>query len=179
LSEEKRPPQGFEDFYEENFSTVARAVRLTVNGPDEAADIAQEAFVRTWAHWGRIGRREKPVLFTLRVARNLATSRVRQLIRHRRAIARLDTAGDRSPDVSPAVGMEVREALEELPHRQRWAVILCDLLELTSPEAASVLGVSPSTLRVHLARARHRLRRVLFEQEAPDELEAPGQRRLR
>jgi RNA polymerase sigma factor (sigma-70 family) len=179
LSEEKRPPQGFEDFYETNFSTVARAVRLTVNGPDEAADIAQEAFVRTWAHWGRIGRREKPVLFTLRVARNLATSRVRQLIRYRRAIARLHTAGDRPPDVSPGVGMEVREALAELPHRQRWAVVLCDLVGLSSPEAARIVGISPSTLRVHLARAREHLRAAFLEQEAPDELEAPGQRRLR
>jgi RNA polymerase sigma factor (sigma-70 family) len=168
LLDERHPPEGFEDFYETNFRTVARAVHLTLGNADEAADMAQEAFVRTWAQWGRVGRRERPVLFTLRVARNLATSRVRQLIRHRRAVRML--AGRADPAPTEAVGsvITVRQALRQLPQRQRWAVVLCDMVGLSSSEAASIVGVSPSTMRVHLARARARLRLALFDQDTPD-----------
>jgi RNA polymerase sigma factor (sigma-70 family) len=173
--EKVRPLEGFEDFYETSFGMVARAVYLTLGSTDEAADVAQEAFLRTWKHWDRIGRRDNPLFFTLKVARNLATSRVRQLIRHRRAMARMRTAADRPPDESSAAGMEVREALAELPDRQRWAVVLCDLLGLTSPEAAPIMGVSASTLRVHLARARSRLRQALDEGESL--VRAPDRRR--
>jgi RNA polymerase sigma-70 factor, ECF subfamily len=171
-------PPDFEDFYLKHFDTVARAIHMATESREESMDIAQEAFVRTWARWGRLRRNQSPLPFTLTVARNLATSRVRQVIRHRRAIARMPSS-DEMPEGSMAAGLEVREALAELPDRQRWAVVLCDLIGLSSPEAASIVGVTPSTLRVHLARARDRLRRALFDQEGAETapLEAPEQRR--
>jgi RNA polymerase sigma-70 factor (ECF subfamily) len=154
---------GFEDFYRHNFAAVARAVYVTLSSADEARDIAQEAFVRTWEHWGRVGR-HSPLFFTLRVARNLATSRIRHLIRSRRAVDALAAERDREV-ASPDGEVGIAEALAGLPPRQRWAVVLCDLLEMTSTEAAAVVGVSPSTLRVHLARARERLREALDAEE--------------
>lgn len=165
MLDEIHPPAGFEDFYETNFRTVARAVYLTLGNADEAADVAQEAFVRTWAHWARVGRRQRPLLFTLKVARNLATSRVRQLIRHRRAVQMLAGSPASASTESMGSAISVRQAIQGLPQRQRWAVVLCDLVGLSSTEAASIVGVSPSTLRVHLARARVRLRGALFDQD--------------
>jgi RNA polymerase sigma-70 factor (ECF subfamily) len=170
-------PPDFEHFYLTHFETVARVIYMTTRSREEAVDIAQEAFVRTWARWGRLRRSRDPLPFTLTVARNLATSRVRQLIRHRRAMATLPA--NHPPDEPITAGLEVREALADLPHRQRWAVVLCDLMGLPSPEAASIMGVSPSTLRVHLARARGHLRRALSEHEAAEVApqEPPSQRR--
>jgi RNA polymerase sigma-70 factor (ECF subfamily) len=154
-------PGAFEDFYRQQFAVIARAVYMTLADPEEARDIAQEAFVRTWERWDHIGRREAPLFFTLRVARNLATSRLRQAIRHRRLVASIAPPPEMPPSLDGAIA--IREALRKLPPRQRWAVVLCDLLDLTSVEAAPIVGVSASTLRVHLARARSRLREALAE----------------
>jgi RNA polymerase sigma factor (sigma-70 family) len=164
VQDQRYPPEGFEGFYETNFRRVARAVYLTLGNADDPADVTQEAFVRTWTHWSRVGRRQRPLLFTLKVARNLATSRIRQLIRHRRALQLLARASD-SDSPEPTGAVSVRQALQGLPQRQRWAVVLCDLVGLSSTEAASIVGVAPSTLRVHLARARDRLRRALLEDD--------------
>jgi DNA-directed RNA polymerase specialized sigma24 family protein len=38
------------------------------------------------------------------------------------------------------------------------AVVLCDLLDLSSDQAASILRIAPSTVRVHLSRGRSQLR---------------------
>jgi RNA polymerase sigma-70 factor (ECF subfamily) len=49
-------------------------------------------------------------------------------------------------------------ALGDLPERQRQVVALRILLELTGDETAAELGISPSTVGVHLHRALAALR---------------------
>jgi RNA polymerase sigma-70 factor, ECF subfamily len=156
----ERGDGSFEDFYERSFEAVARAVMLAVGDREDARDLTQEAFVRTWARWGQL---RQPLLFTLKAARNLATSRIRRLIRERAAIPRLWEAEPDSAD--GGASLSVRAALAGLPDRQRWAVVLCDFLQMSSTEAAPILALSPSTVRVHLARAHERLRQALGEGE--------------
>jgi RNA polymerase sigma-70 factor (ECF subfamily) len=52
-------------------------------------------------------------------------------------------------------------ALARLPERYRTAVVLCDLQELPSAEAAAILGVDRAALRQRLHRARLMLRGYL------------------
>ncbi len=155
------PPEGFEGFYEDRFDLVLRATVLAVGSEDEAADIAQEAFARTWTNWDRVRHWDEPVRFTLRVARNLSLSRFRRLarIRGRPTLANPSAGGD--PTETWTDAMMVRSAVLRLPPRQRWALVLTDLLDLNSEDAASLLRINPSTLRVHLARARSKLRETL------------------
>jgi RNA polymerase sigma factor (sigma-70 family) len=49
---------------------------------------------------------------------------------------------------------EVVRALGRLTARQRSALVLTDLLEMTSEDAARALGIRASTVRVLAARAR-------------------------
>ncbi len=56
-------------------------------------------------------------------------------------------------------GRDLLEALAGLSELDREAVELVDLAGLTPKEAAAALGVSPSTLRVRLFRARAKLRK--------------------
>jgi RNA polymerase sigma-70 factor (ECF subfamily) len=148
----------FEAFYRAEFDRVVRAVFVIVGGRDEAFDIAQEAFARAWAHWHRIRRRDAPVVFVLVVARNLSNSHLRRLIRGRRALTDLENEARGERATSDDVVLCLPAALAELPSRQRWAVVLCDLLDLSSDQAASILRIAPSTVRVHLSRGRSRLR---------------------
>jgi RNA polymerase sigma-70 factor (ECF subfamily) len=57
----------------------------------------------------------------------------------------------------------VVRALAPLPARQRAAVVLMDVLGLTSEQAGEAMGVSPVTVRVLAARGRARLRKALDE----------------
>jgi RNA polymerase sigma factor (sigma-70 family) len=52
-------------------------------------------------------------------------------------------------------------ALRTLPPRQRAALILTELQDLSSEEAATVLGIKPVTVRVLASQARVRLKSSL------------------
>jgi RNA polymerase sigma-70 factor, ECF subfamily len=158
---EHEPLGGFEEFYRAHFDMVVRATYVVVGDREEAFDIAQEAFARTWGRWGEVGERERPLLFTLAVARNLARSQLRRLIRGRHALSSVAHPDPEWEDDRTLTALAVRDVLRRLPTRQRWALVVSDLLGLPSEEAARVLGVRPSTVRVHLARARTRMREEL------------------
>jgi RNA polymerase sigma-70 factor, ECF subfamily len=167
-------PSDFERFYVEQFGRVTRAAYLVLGSREEAFDVAQEAFARTWREWERVGRREEPLFFTLRVARNLSISRLR---RWRTIACMPPLTVEAAPTTDQVeVRVAVRSAIRDLPPRQRWAVVLSDLLDLSSEHAAKVVGVAPSTLRVHLARGRARLRRMLGPETAPSHSTAWNER---
>jgi DNA-directed RNA polymerase specialized sigma24 family protein len=52
-------------------------------------------------------------------------------------------------------------ALARLSARQRAAVVLTDLLGFGSEDAARILGIRPSTLRMHASRAHAALREAM------------------
>lgn len=57
----------------------------------------------------------------------------------------------------------VVRALAPLPARQRAAVVLMDVLELSSEQAGAALGIQAVTVRVLAARGRASLREALDE----------------
>jgi RNA polymerase sigma factor (sigma-70 family) len=73
------------------------------------------------------------------------------------------------PEVLRRIGgseaVEVARAFfSELPERQREVFDLVELQGYTATEAAEMLVMSPSTVRVHLLRARRTLRTRIMEQ---------------
>lgn len=187
--EEPREPAGelreeFEDFYLENFDRVARSVYLVVGTSEDAFDLTQESFARTWGAWNRIAKREHPIFFTLRVAANLSRSHLRRVLTLRRILPKLPVQGEGEDIIASAeLSLMARKAIRELPPRQRWAIVLCGVVGLTASEAASALGVKASTLRVHLARARGTLKETLSghseDTEADDVVPVPRTRKER
>jgi RNA polymerase sigma-70 factor (ECF subfamily) len=87
----------------------------------------------------------------------------------RRPATGLEAAAD-VPDGAPApdknmedaaVSAEVDAALQELPERQRAAILLCHYQERGNIEAADMLGISVEALESLLARGRRTLRTKL------------------
>jgi DNA-directed RNA polymerase specialized sigma24 family protein len=70
---------------------------------------------------------------------------------------------DRVPDTESTFDPRLPRALEHLSPRQRSAVVLICVHDFTYPAAATVLGVSESTLRNHVRRGLDSLRRELGE----------------
>ena len=67
------------------------------------------------------------------------------------------------PDVSPERMIDLVQALAQLTHRQRVAVVLADYAGWSHKQIAEVLGASAATIGVHVHRARGRLRELLVE----------------
>ena len=146
----------------------AFAYRLTLNTED-AADLAQETFLRVWHRAGRW--RPGRVKFTTwlhRIARNLCIdAHRRRAVRGDAASVDVETLSSHAvADSAPAddeLHRALTRALSDLPERQRSALLLCHRQGMSNRDAATVLGVSVDALESLLARARRTLRRELHE----------------
>jgi RNA polymerase sigma factor (sigma-70 family) len=156
----------FEAFYRENVTRIVRACALVTLDASLAEDVAAEAFARLWSRWSQINSDDHAGGFVFKTAMRLSAREVR---RSRRPPPTPE--GERVDEIDRAIDRhELGRALAVLPVRQRQAVVLRDWAGLETAEAARVLGVRESTLRVHLARGRGRLRSALgAEQESPHE----------
>jgi RNA polymerase sigma factor (sigma-70 family) len=143
--------------------TLGYATRL-LGDSAEAEDVAQEAMLRLWRiapEW-RQGE-AKVTTWLYRVVTNLCTDRLR--VRQRRKTTMLDDAPD-IEDGAPAVEAKLIEAdrmaaldaaLRVLPERQREAVILRHIEELSNPEIAAVMDIGVEAVESLIARGKRAL----------------------
>ncbi len=112
-----------------------------------------------WERWDRVRGMENPTGYLYRIAINGAHSRYRRAVR----AAKLAVTGRRGDDEFEIADLrdEVERALRDLPQRQRAALVLTELLEMTSIEAAAHLGVRPSTVRNLAAQGRAKLKEAM------------------
>src|SRR5688500_14289286 len=122
--------------FENSFGQLAaiarsRAERI-LGSPHEAEEVAQEALLRAHASWGTIA----PFAdrWVSRVSTNLA---IGQLRRRRPTTTATESLDDTS---AAALRLDVRQALDALPQRQREAVVLRHCLDLSERDAASTMG---------------------------------------
>jgi RNA polymerase sigma-70 factor (ECF subfamily) len=140
---------------------VLRYCRLKLGDAALADDVAQEALTALVHRWKAAGPPDWPAAFVFAIARRRGA---RAVVR-RRLLAPLDLiAGTRdgrpSPEAAAIDGQQrarVRAALARLPARERDTLLLIAAGEVTMAEAAVVLGVTPSAVKMRLSRARRRL----------------------
>ena len=89
-----------------------------------AEDIAQEAFLRAYRDWDRVGSYEHQAAWVRRVAANLATSGLRRRVVEARALVRLAARREPALDPLPAENADFWRAVWALPHRHAQAVAL-------------------------------------------------------
>ncbi|WP_165246977.1 RNA polymerase sigma factor [Paludisphaera soli] len=136
------------------------AVCRAVAGPGEADDAFQAVFLVLIRRAGSIRKEDSlgPWLHgvAVRVARKARRRRSRDAARVRPVDAgTLASIPARRPDAGGSA--EIDAEIERLPERERLPLVLCTLEGLSYDQAARTLGVSESTLRGRLHRARRRL----------------------
>ena len=129
---------------------------LVTGDRHEADEIAQEAFVKVWDHWERVRTHPDPTSYLYRTAFNVHRSRYRRSLRAAKRLAGPAPVADVFAEVDDRETLAT--AMRQLPPRQRAAITLTELIGLTSSEAAEVLRIAPSTVRVLAGRARATLR---------------------
>jgi RNA polymerase sigma-70 factor (ECF subfamily) len=142
-------------FREEGDRVYRTLFAFTGGRADVAQEATAEAFARALAQGSQL---RDPIAWIYRVAFNVAIDELR---RDRRR------APERDGEVAPPELTGVLEALRELSPNQRAAVVLHHVLDLDIAEVAGRMGIATPTVRVHLHRARSRLRELLGSEEEP------------
>lgn len=132
--------------------------------PHAAEDAVQNAFLRAL---DRIDDLEEGSPFGpwfFRVLRSVCYNAMRRESRQPDSRVPPGTAGASDPEAEALRRLDrvrVLEALDELPDRQRSAVLLYDVQGYSHAEIGEILGISPGTSRAHLHHGRKKLRRSL------------------
>jgi RNA polymerase sigma-70 factor (ECF subfamily) len=157
----------FELFYRREYAPVV-ALGFALCGRGAAAeDLAQEAFLKTYQHWSRVGHYDRPDAFVRRVVANMAVSVSRRRAAEGRALVGLAGRARSSVDDLEPVDAVFWQHVRSLPRRQAQCVALFYLEDRSAEEIAEILHCSVSTVRVHLHRGRMTLEERLREGRRP------------
>lgn len=144
----------FHNLYEAHARDVYRFARFLTASDDAAAEITSETFLRAWAGRDRI-RVETAKAYLLAIARNLALDRGRFASRWPDAPV---------PEQFVAPNAEARielrrtlDAIRALPIEYREPLMLA-AIGVNYEEIGQVLGVSVSTVKIRVHRARLKLK---------------------
>lgn len=146
----------------------------------EAEDLTQETFLRAHAKLSTLDDPAKLSPWLYRIATNVCYDRFRQASYRNRpksldettpkdvAEGGAETLTDPAPRLDKALEQQemsccVQQYLAGLSDSYRAVILLHDVEGLTNPEIAEMLGVSLSTVKIRLHRAREKLRDALSE----------------
>ena len=160
-----------------------RAAYLIVRDEDDAADAAQDAFVRAYRalHTFDTTRAFRPWL--LRIVTNVALNSTRASKRRQAASERLvpgsePTPGPMQPDAAAEAAEQaerVWEAIGGLSDDDQNLIYLRYFLESSEVEAAAAIGRPVGTVKSRLHRALKRLRQVIEDRYPDLQPQAAGQ----
>ena len=140
--------------------------------PELAADLTQDAFIKAYRSYETLEKPENARAWLYQIAHRVALDEIR-----RRKIIRVLPWTGESPGSAPSaerlvmdarLSGDMQRALGRIPERQRAALLLAELHDLTGLELATALGVSHVAARALLTRARESLRQALAAEQATD-----------
>ena len=140
--------------YELHAARLVGMIWVFLGDRQSAEDVVQDTFMRVSRRWSGIRDRGAAPAYLRATAFNLARSR----LRHRVVVRRYRPEG---PGVAASAEdrtmlradqQEVAAALQTLPGRQRACLILRYYEDMTDVQIADDLGLSPSSVKTHIAR---------------------------
>lgn len=166
-----------EDLFTRHHGEIYAYVYRMVRDGELAADLTQDTFIRAYRAQGSLEEPSHARAWLYQIAHRLVLDEMRR----RRIVRFLPWTGE-SHGTAPSaehLAMEARlsgdlqRALARIPERQRSALLLAELHDLTGLELAAALGVSHVAARALLTRARESLRQALTaERQAEAQHEA-------
>jgi RNA polymerase sigma-70 factor (ECF subfamily) len=157
--------QAFSRLYDRHHDRLVRFCRSRLGNADDAADAAQETFLRAWRSLDTFGRRGSVYPWLHAIARNVCTDTLRKRLR-------VDTADDRALGSLPDTGMTalerldievdnavLRAALERLSDRHREILSLREYEGWSYERIADEEHLELNAVKSLVWRARQALRR--------------------
>jgi len=156
--------RAYRNLVQRHLPAMLGLARRILGNAAEAEDVAQEAMLRVWTHAPRWQPLAAFRTWLTRVTVNLCLDRKR-----RAPWVELEAAGE-IVDPAPGAGEQaesdereraVTTAIQQLPDRQRAAIVLTYSEGMSNAQAAEILGTSVSALETLLVRGKQNLRRAL------------------
>ena len=154
-------PGDFEAWYRREHPRLVTLLSVVTGDAELGCEAVDEALARIFERWERVSQMDSPAAFAYRVALNVARRRARRRDLERRLWAR------RAPQPVPGPTGELWLLVADLAPRQRTAVLLRHVGQLTEQEIAEVMGVARGTVSATLRSAYRRLGAAINEPEAP------------
>ncbi len=151
---EQEAREAVERLFRERGESIWKAIFGYSGSPDVASDAVAEAFAQLLRRGFAVREPERWVWrAAFRIAAGDLKARPKEWV----------PLPERSYEIEPA-SLELASAIANLPGRQRSAVVLHYIADKPVAEVAAILGTTTGTVKVHLSRARRRLRQELEEQ---------------
>jgi RNA polymerase sigma-70 factor, ECF subfamily len=174
---QQREPAAFEQMVRAHGPRMLAVAKRFLRNDDDAADVLQEAFVSAYRAIDKFAAESKLGTWLHRIVVNAALMRLRT--RQRKPEVSIETLLPQFledghqvkstiawPDSSQSLERRethelVRRLIDQLPDGYREVLLIRDIDGLDTEEAANLLGLSVSALKVRLHRARQALRTLL------------------
>ncbi len=178
IAEEARDRVRFEEEALEFSDQVYRVARRLASSREEAEDLVQDTYARAFRSWQQYQPGTNLRAWLLRILTNLNIDRGRKVQRtpdlqpleegDYYLYNRLEsTMPDENPDEERVIERlsqdSIVEALAEIPHDFRDAVVLVDIGEFSYAEAAQILDIPVGTVMSRLHRGRRQLKQKLAD----------------
>ena len=161
----RRPGAFVETLFAKHHGEIYAYLLRMLREPELAADLTQDAFIKAYKNYETLEKPENARAWLYQIAHRVALDEIR-----RRKIIRFFPWTGESPGSAPSaerlvmdahLSGDMQRALARIPERQRAALLLAELHDLTGVELAAALGVSHVAARALLTRARESLRQAL------------------
>lgn len=140
--------------FQQEGQSLVRLARLFVDDRNAAEDLVQEAFIRLARSAHRIRDVSKAAPYLRSIVLNLARDNNRRgLVSLRHHLPFDDQRASTEDEIELREDQrEVIDALRDLPHRQRGALVLRYYEELGIDDIAAAMGISRNSVKTHLKR---------------------------
>lgn len=149
----------FGELFARHGTGALRLATLLCGDRQQAEDAVSEAFARVWVVW-RTTRLRNPRAYVRKAVVNEVRNRHRRRALESREAQRrtADQRGQRTHDDTVADRDHVLGLLDQLPHRQRTAVVLRYYEDLTEADTAALMRCPKGTVKSLTSRGLARLR---------------------
>ncbi len=156
-------------------TTLYRVAFSVLRNPADAEDAVQEAFVRVLRHREALAEVRDRRVWLIRIVWNIVLDRKRRMKTRPETddvteLARVLPSNGLSAEEMAAAAQHhahVLACVEQLPAKERQVLLLSAFEELTSVEIAEVLGITESSVRSRLFRARNLMAGLLNHTRSP------------
>lgn len=156
----------FRAFYRAHYGLILTVAEQRLDTHQAAEDATADTFQTAWRRY-----HHDDAALTLpwlyQILRNVIGTEYRRLERARRANDRVSDVAVADPGIERRI--DVRDALLQLPARERELLYMAYWEDLAGDEMAGILGTSAGAVRVRLTRAREKLRGILERAEVRQE----------
>jgi len=176
--------QAYESLVRQHGRAMLAVARRMLRNDDDAREAVQDAFLQAFRAIPRFRAEARLSTWLHRIVVNAALMRLRSAGRRPTVaiddlLPTFDEEGHHAEHIRPLplsvdsalesaeTRAEVRRCVEQLPEQHRAVIVLRDLQELSTAEAATVLGITENAVKIRLHRAHQALRTLLVNSLTP------------